>query len=123
LSYCLGPFDDCTVDRAADVVSLFALAGAGTTIRRSTMKRLVPRIRRVMIASAAIGFLISAAPVAAYAPTAPTGEAGACNMQNTGAMHGMGTAFVQANPNGVNGMIVAIEQTTPYGPPDFCPNP
>jgi hypothetical protein len=59
----------------------------------------------------------------AAAPTAPTGEAGACNMLNEGAMHGMGTAIDHANANGVDGMIVAIENTTTYGPPDFCPNP
>jgi hypothetical protein len=44
-------------------------------------------------------------------------------MLNTGAMHGMGTAVDNSNSNGLDGMIVAIENTTPYGPPDFCPNP
>ena len=60
---------------------------------------------------------------AGAAPTAPTGEAGACNMVNIGAMHGMDTAVSAADPNGVSGMIIAIENTTSYGPPDFCPNP
>jgi hypothetical protein len=66
---------------------------------------------------------LALAGAAAAAPTAPTGEAGACNMLNKGAMHGMGIAVAAADPNGVAGMIVAIENTTPYGPPDFCPNP
>jgi len=79
------------------------------------MKRLIA----LTAALAALGFTGSTAA----APTAPTGEAGACNMLNIGAMHGMGVAESVANPNGVNGMIVAIENTTPYGPPDFCPNP
>jgi hypothetical protein len=80
------------------------------------MKKLIA----VIAASAA---LLAAAGPAAAAPTAPTGEAGACNMVNDGAMHGMGTAVDSSNLNGLLGMILAIENTTPYGPPDFCPNP
>ena len=78
---------------------------------------------RKLVALAAIvaGLVLTGSTTAA--PTAPTGEAGACNMLNNGAMHGMGTAVDAANPNGANGMIIAIENTTPYGPPDFCPNP
>ena len=25
------------------------------------------------------------------------------------------------NANGINGMIISIENTSPFGPPDFCP--
>ena len=78
--------------------------------------------RSIVVASAVLAALALAGPVAA-APTTPTGEAGACNMTNNGAMHGMGTAETVANASGINGMIGAIENTTPYGPPDFCPNP
>lgn len=76
-----------------------------------------------LVAVGAVVAALSFAGSGAAAPNAPTGEAGACNMVNTGAMHGMGTAVTNANPHGVDGMIVAIENTTPYGPPDFCPNP
>jgi len=79
-------------------------------------------MRRLVAVGAALVALCFAGSSAA-APTAPTGEAGACNMVNTGAMHGMGIAVTNADPNGVDGMIVAIENTTPYGPPDFCPKP
>ena len=79
-------------------------------------------MKRVGAVAAALAALCFAGSTAA-APNTPTGEAGACNMLNTGAMHGMGTAVDNANPAGVNGMILAIENTTPYGPPDFCPNP
>jgi hypothetical protein len=79
-------------------------------------------MKRLVALMAALAALALAGSSAA-APTAPTGEAGACNMLNNGAMHGMGIAVAAANPNGVTGMIVAIENTTPYGPPDFCPNP
>jgi hypothetical protein len=76
-----------------------------------------------LVALGAALVALSFAGSTAAAPTAPTGEAGACNMVNSGAMHGMGTAVDNANSNGVDGMIGAIENTTPYGPPDFCPNP
>ena len=77
--------------------------------------------RLIAVGAVLVGLCL--AGTTAAAPTAPTGEAGACNMLNTGAMHGMGIAVTRANPNGVDGMIVAIENTTPYGPPDFCPSP
>jgi hypothetical protein len=74
----------------------------------------------------AIAALLAGLPLggtATAAPTAPTGEAGACNMLNLGAMHGMGTAVTNANLNGVLGMIVAINNTTPYGQPPLLPQP
>ena len=84
------------------------------------MNRQTARWLLVLISAlATLGF---AGPAAA-APIAQTGEAGASNMDNNGALHGMGTATDHANSTGVDGMIVAIENTTPYGPPDFCPNP
>jgi hypothetical protein len=76
-----------------------------------------------LVALVAVLAALALAGSSAAAPTAPTGEAGACNMVNNGAMHGMGTATAVANLNGDLGMIVAIENTTPYGPPDYCPNP
>lgn len=50
----------------------------------------------------------------------PHGGIGACNGMTS---PGMGNAIDQANPKGIDGMIRAIENTTPYGPPDFCPSP
>jgi hypothetical protein len=66
---------------------------------------------------AALGLTASAG--ATPGPT-PHGSIGACNGM-TASNNGMNNALNHANQNGINGMIKAIENTSPYGPPDFCP--
>jgi len=50
----------------------------------------------------------------------PHGDIGACNGM-TASNAGMNNAINHANANGINGMIISIENTSPFGPPDFCP--
>jgi len=66
---------------------------------------------------AALGFAGGASPDTG--PT-PHGYIGACNGMNPD-NSGMNNAVNHANANGINGMIISIEKTTPYGPPNFCP--
>lgn len=64
----------------------------------------------VAVGAALCALCFAGSPAAA--PTAPTGQAGACNMVNAGALHGMDRATTVDNPNGTAGMIVAIGHTT-----------
>jgi len=74
------------------------------------------RLAALTAALTALGF----AGVATGDPgPTPHGSIGACNGMVS--HPGMDNAINHANANGIDGMIRAIENTTPYGPPDFCP--
>jgi hypothetical protein len=78
------------------------------------MKRVLPV---VTTAVAALAFAGTASPNPGLTPH---GYIGSCNGM-TASNAGMNNALNHANVNGIDGMIISIENTSPYGPPDFCP--
>ena len=76
-------------------------------------------MRRLTLLTAAAAALTL--PGVASPDPVPTrhGYIGSCNGM-TSDNAGMNNAVNHANPNGIDGMIISIEKTSPFGPPDFC---
>jgi hypothetical protein len=78
-------------------------------------------VKKLVALVAALAAFAFAATAGATPGETPHGSIGACN--GMASSFGMDNAVNHANENGLNGMVRAIENTSPYGPPDFCPNP
>jgi hypothetical protein len=77
-------------------------------------------MKRLAALTAVLAAATSGSVAAADPGPTPHGSIGACNGMTS---PGMDNAIDHANLNGILGMVKAIENTTPYGPPDYCPTP
>ena len=80
-------------------------------------------VRRLVLLLALVGaMLVVAAPASSDPGVTPHGYMGSCNgmTSNNAGMNNAVDHLIANGSNGINGMIRSIENTTPFGPPDFC---
>jgi hypothetical protein len=77
-------------------------------------------VKRIFAVAAVVAALASAGVALADPGQTPHGGIGACNGM-TPSNAGMNNALNHLNAHGINGMIISIENTSPFGPPNFCP--
>ena len=77
-------------------------------------------MKRIFALAGVLAALASAGVASADPGQTPHGDIGACNGM-TSSNAGMNNAINHLNANGGNGMITAIENTSPFVGPNFCP--
>ena len=79
-------------------------------------------MRKLAVLIAALAALASAGTASSDPGQTPHGYIGSCNgmTSNNAGMNNAVNHLIANGANGINGMITSIENTTPFGPPDFC---
>jgi hypothetical protein len=81
-------------------------------------------MKRIFTLAGVLAALASAGVASADPGQTPHGDIGACNgmtPSNAGMNNAVNHLLALPQSHGLNGMIISIGNTSPYGQPPFCP--
>jgi len=79
-------------------------------------------MKRIFALAGVLAALASAGVASADPGQTPHRDIGACNgMTSNGMNNAVNHLLALPQSHGLNGMIISIENTSPFGPPNFCP--